>query len=326
MRRRLCSLVVLLTCCLTPAFSQHVIANIAVGNHPMYLAVDEETNRIYVSNQSDDTVSVINGATNQVLHTIKVGHGPNGVAVNSRTNTIYVANLTGGSLSIVDGTKLTSSTLHLGFNPSKVAVNPSTDRVYVTIENDNGFLDVINGKQRKLIASIKLPPYPLSVAVDSDSNQIYVADFLCGCGRISVVDGATNRVSKTIRLPGASLVGGVALDQGHDRVYATDENNGFYIIDRVSGTILGRVSGLDSPNEVAWIPGTTFAVEPDTGSNRAVFVNTSTFGVKKRMPVGKFPTGVAVNGATRRVYVANRDSNTVSVIQLPRAWWEGEVQ
>jgi len=326
MRRRFCSIVVLLAFWLTPAFSQHVIANVAVGNRPMYLAVDAETNRIYVSNQSDDTVSVIDGVTNRVLHTIKVGHDPNGVAVNPRTNTIYVANLTGGSLSIVDGTKLTSSTLHLGFNPSKLAVNPSTDRVYVTIENEDGFLDVINGKQRKLIASIKLPPYPLSVAVDSDSNQVYVADFLCGCGRISVVDGATNRVSNTIRLPGASLVGGVALDQGHDRVYATDENNGFYIIDRVTGTILGRVSGLDSPNEVAWIPGTTFAVEPDSGSNRAVFVNTSTFGVKKRVPVGMFPTGVAVNAGTRRVYVANRDSNTVSVIQLPRAWWEGEVQ
>lgn len=303
-----------------------MIANIAVGNHPMYLAVDAETNRVYVSNQSDDTMSVIDGTTNRMVHTIKVGHDPNGVAVNSRTNTIYVANLTGGSLSIIDGIKLTSSILHLGFNPSKVAVNPSTDRVYVTIENEDGFLDVVNGKQRKLIASIKLPRYPLSAAVDSDSNQIYVADFLCGCGRISVVDGATNRVTKTIRLPGASLVGGVALDQEHDRVYATDENNGFYIIDRVSGTILARVSGLHSPNEVASIPGTTFAVEPDTGSNQAVFINTSTFGVKKRVPVGMFPTGVAVNVATRRVYVANRDSNTVSVIQLPRAWWEGELQ
>jgi YVTN family beta-propeller protein len=326
MRLRFSGFAVLICCWLTPAFSQHMIANIAVGNHPMYLAVDEETNRIYVSNQLDDTVSVIDGATNLALHTIKVGHTPNGVAVNQRTNTIYVANLTGGSLSIIDGTKLTSSNLRLGFNPSKVAVNPSTDRVYVTIENENGFLDVINAGQRKLMASVPLPPYPLSVAVDSDSDQIYVADFLCGCGRISEVDGATNRVTKTIRLPGASLVGGVALNQGHDRVYATDENNGFYIIDRINGKVLGRVSGLDSPNEVASIPGTSFAVEPDSGSNRAVFINTSTFGVTKRVPVGKFPTGVAVNVKTRRVYVANRDSDTVSVIQLPRTWWEDEVQ
>jgi YVTN family beta-propeller protein len=302
------------------AFSQRVIATIPVGNWPIYLAANQNTNRIYVSNQLDDTVSVIDGATNTVLATIRVGHYPNGIAVNPKTNRIYVANLTGGSLSIINGAKLTASTLRLGFNPAKVAVNPSTNRVYVTLEDQNGFLDVIDGKERKLVTSILLPPYPLGVAVDAGSNQVYVADFLCGCGRISVVDGTTNAVTNTINLPGASMVGGVAVDRKHDLVYATDENSGFYVIDMISGAVLGQVSDLSDPNEVAAIPGTTFAVEPDTGSNRAVFIDALTFAVKKRVRVGKFPTGVAVNATTKRVYVANRHSNTVSVIQLPQGW------
>jgi len=322
MQRRFSGLVALLVVfCLTPAFCQRVIANIAVGDQPIYLAADQRTNRVYVSNQGDDTVSVIDGATNTVLRTVKVGHYPNGVAVNPRTNTIYVANLTGGSLSIVDGIKLTTSTLRLGSYPAKVAVNPVTNRVYVTLEDENGFLEVINGKKRKVVASIALPPYPIGVAVDTDLNQIYVADFLCECGQISVIDGSTNAVMNTIDLPGASLVEGVALDWKHDRAYATDEKKGLYIIDPSSGVILGEVSDLHYPNEVAAIPGTTLAVEPDTGSNRAVFIDASTFTVKNRVTVGKFPTGVAVNARTKRVYVANRHSNTVSVIQLPRDWW-----
>jgi YVTN family beta-propeller protein len=321
MQRPFSGLVALLVVsCLAPAFCQRVIATIAVGNQPIYLAADQKTNRVYVSNQADDTVSVIDGATNAVLRTVRVGHNPNGVAVNPKTNTIYVANLAGGSLSIINGSKLTTSILRLGSYPAKVAVNPVTNRVYATLEDKNGFLDVIDGRERKLVASIPLPPYPLSVTVDTDSNRIYVADFLCGCGQISVIDGTTNGVTNTIDLPGASLVEGVALDWKHNRAYATDEKEGFYVIDLTSGAILGQVNNLHYPNEVVAIPGTSLAVEPDTGSNRAVFIDASTFAVKKRVRVGTFPTGVAVNATTKRVYVANRHSNTVSVIQLPRSW------
>jgi YVTN family beta-propeller protein len=302
------------------ACSQKVIATIAVGNRPIYLAADQKTNRIYVSNQFDDTVSVIDGVTNSVVATVKVGHYPNGIAVNTKTNTIYAANLSGGSLSIINGTTLKTSTLELGPSPAKVAVNSSTNRVYVTLEDEDGALAVIDGKKRTVMALVPLPPFPLSVAVDARLNQVYVADFLCGCGEVSVIDGITNEIVNAIGLPGASLVVGVALDQRNQFAYATDENSGFYVIDLASGNILGEVSDLSDPNEVAAIPGTSFAVEPDTGSNNAVFIGAKSLVIKKRVHVGSFPTGVAVNATTKRVYVANRLSNTVSVIQLPAGW------
>jgi YVTN family beta-propeller protein len=322
MRRPLTGLVVLLIvgCFSSRAFPQQVIATIKVGTWPVYLAADQKTNRVYVSNQWDDSVSVIDGVTNTVTSAVKVGRYPNGIAVNSKTNTIYVANLKGGSLSIIDGTTLKTSTLRLGPDPAKVAVNNSTNRVYVTLEDEPGSLAVVDGKKRKLIALIRLPPFPLSVAVESNTNRIYVADFLCGCGQVSVIDGATNEMVDSIGLPGASMVAGVALNPRNQFGYATDENSGFYVIDLGSGTILGEIGNLSSPNEVAAIPGTSFAVEPDTGSDRAVFIAAKSLSVKKRVRVGKFPTGVAVNATTKRVYVANRLSNTVSVIQLPSGW------
>src|SRR5271169_5381737 len=140
MQRPVFGLVVLLIISwLAPlAISQQVIATIAVGNWPIYLAADQEADRIYVSNQLDDTVSVIDGVTNTVTATVKVGRYPNGIAVNSKTNTIYVANLNSQSLSIIDGTTLKTSTLWLGPNPAKVAVNPITNRVYVTLEDEDG--------------------------------------------------------------------------------------------------------------------------------------------------------------------------------------------
>ena len=233
MRRRLIRLVALLFIAwfAPQAFSQEVIATIKVGKWPIYLAADQKTNRIYVSNQMDDTVAVIDGVTNTVTATVKVGHYPNGIAVNSKTNTIYVANLRGESLSIFNGKTLKTSTLWLGPEPAKVAVNTSTNRVYVTLEDEDGSLAVVDGQKRQLIASIPLPPYPLSVAVNVRTNMVYVADFLCGCGQVSVIDGSTNEITNVIALPGASMVAGVALDPRHQFGYATDENSGFYVID-----------------------------------------------------------------------------------------------
>jgi len=305
---------------LPDSFSQRVIATIPVGHYPTYIATDRKTNRTYVSNQSDDTVSVIDGATNSVLTTVRVGHYPNGIAVNSKTNTIYVANLASGSLSIIDGTTLTARTVRLGSYPAKVAVNASTNRAYVTLEDQNGALDVIDGSSYKIVASVPVPPYPLSVAVDSGSNRIYVADFLCGCGQITVVDGTKDEVVNTIGVPGSALLQGVALNSKDNFVLATDENNGFYVIDLTSGQMLGQVSDFSYPNEVAVIPGTTIAVAPDTGSNRVVFVDAVNLVVKNRVSVGNSPTGVAVNATTKRVYVANRLSDSVSVIQLAHNW------
>src|SRR5271165_6071166 len=41
-----------------------VAATVTVGNNPQFLVINPVTNKIYVTNRRDNTVSVINGATN----------------------------------------------------------------------------------------------------------------------------------------------------------------------------------------------------------------------------------------------------------------------
>jgi len=79
-----------------------VAATIPVGSAPAGIAVDWKTNRIYVANRGDGTVSVINGQTNAVVATIPVGLRPGGVTVNWRINRAYVANA-GGTVSVLAG-------------------------------------------------------------------------------------------------------------------------------------------------------------------------------------------------------------------------------
>ena len=65
----------------------------------------------YVTNDSNDTVSVINTVTNELVATIPVGRRPIGVAVSPNGSLVYVTNLWSNSVSVIaTGIVATSTT------------------------------------------------------------------------------------------------------------------------------------------------------------------------------------------------------------------------
>ena len=105
---------------------------VTVGNGASGVAVNPLTNRVYVTNSGDGTVSVIDVRTNKVTTTIPVGDSPDGVAVNPVTNRVYVAGSRSGAVTVIDGaTNAVTATVPVGDGPDAVAVNPITHTVYV---------------------------------------------------------------------------------------------------------------------------------------------------------------------------------------------------
>ena len=105
---------------------------IAVGAIPCAVTVDAATNRVYVVNYGDETLTVVDGATKKVIATVKVGSHPQAVAVDARRNRVYVANVHGGSVTEIDGaTNTVVATRAAGKNPYALAVSDATGRVYV---------------------------------------------------------------------------------------------------------------------------------------------------------------------------------------------------
>jgi len=56
----------------------------------------------YITNLNDNTVSVIDTASNTVTATVPVGNFPNGVAVTPDGAHVYVANVVDGTVSVID--------------------------------------------------------------------------------------------------------------------------------------------------------------------------------------------------------------------------------
>ena len=83
------------------------------------MAVDPATGVVYVADPSNDSVSVIDVATNTVTGSIPVGGDPEAIAVDPRTHTAYVANTSSGTVSVISAALPTPvTTVSSSRNPS----------------------------------------------------------------------------------------------------------------------------------------------------------------------------------------------------------------
>jgi YVTN family beta-propeller protein len=125
----------------------HAVGSIGVGQNPEAVAVDPLRNKIYVTNYSNDSVAVIDGATNHVTATVTVGaaaFGADAIAVDPLQNTIYVTTSIANSVAVIDGaTNQVTATLGVGSIPVSVAVDPLRNTIYVANVLDNT-VSVIN--------------------------------------------------------------------------------------------------------------------------------------------------------------------------------------
>ncbi|MBI4683131.1 MAG: hypothetical protein HY757_08545, partial [Nitrospirae bacterium] len=90
-------------------YSNTVRARIGVGSSPQKVALNEKTQRVYVSNYGtfqnpgDNTVTVIKALTNTVEATITVGKNPIGIGIYKKMNKVFIANEGSGTASVIEG-------------------------------------------------------------------------------------------------------------------------------------------------------------------------------------------------------------------------------
>ena len=96
-------------------------------------ATSQAQTRAYVTNQLDNTVSVIDTATNTVLATIPVGAVPVGVAITPDGTRAYVTNAGDNTVLVIDTATNTVVASIPAANPQEVAITPDGTRAYATV-------------------------------------------------------------------------------------------------------------------------------------------------------------------------------------------------
>ena len=160
---------------------------IQVGKRPWAIAQDEETDRLFVNNLRNNSVSVIDSKNNVFKTEIKVGKTPNDIAYDPADNQIFVADYDDSKVSVIDGYKYNiTQSIPTGKGPSALYFDNKNKVLYVTNQEDNS-LSIVKKDDNKNFSmpfTIAQNPdkiaseyfrRPTDVAVDPNNNLIFVS-------------------------------------------------------------------------------------------------------------------------------------------------------
>jgi YVTN family beta-propeller protein len=279
----------------------------------------------YVTDGSNNNVSVIDVASNTVIATIPVGtfsvpsigNFPVGVVVAPDGELAYVTNFFDGTISIIDtSTNTVKSTINLGAfsGPSLLAITPDGKRLYVPETNNR--VAVVSTVTNAVVASITVPE-PAAVAITPDGKRAYVQSRLdspIGPG-VHVIDTATNTVVGPA-IPVSSINSfGIADAPNGLSIYVTGEGQpNVSAISAVSNAITATISDPGEPLGIAFSPDGGRAYVANFLTNAVNVIDTSTNTVSGSITVGNAPETLAVTPDGAFVYVLNAGDGTVSAV------------
>jgi YVTN family beta-propeller protein len=297
------------------------VATVMVGEKPrgIVAGLRKERLKVYVSNSGSNSISVIDPTVNKVETEIpiRLGWEPEGIDINRGTTEkefLFVANYSSNTVSVVDTTTYKETEkINVGNGPIAVAADPPAEsligtpflnfedintlrnfrerffNVYVANKNSNSVsilrIDKLSGQHDKVI-TVDVEWSPLSLYVDYQRGKVYVANYTSD--KLSVLDipsivkgnvnGAVSEISDI-----GNFTTGVIADPSFRRIYILKES-----------------------------PGEVMIIRPFNESFQTL--ETVILPIIGTIPVGSRPRSFIIDPEARKLYVVNRGSNDVSVI------------
>ncbi len=273
-----------------------------------------QSQHVYVSNSLNNTVTVIDAATNLMTATIPVGVGPIDLAADS-DSTVYVLN-GDNTVSVVNTeTDAVSSTISLAIPfvyqiyPSAIAMNPNQSAVYVGEDRAaDGLLD-INAATKSM--SIMAGTRVTSMTVSPDGSAVYA---WLNAELLESVSTATGKGTALLNAPANSSPAGMAVSPNGATLYlAYSGTNSISVIDIATKEITSAIPVGIQPSSIAVSHDGGTLYVTNSVSNTVSVVNSATHSVTRAILVGKFPLGIAVS-ESGSIYVVNSSDNSMSVI------------
>ncbi|HTT22943.1 MAG TPA: beta-propeller fold lactonase family protein [Candidatus Sulfotelmatobacter sp.] len=304
------------------AESGKVLGSIRVGHVPRGIVLSPDGRRLYVSNAWSDTVSVIDTARREVIQALPTGFEPTGVIIDKSGTTLYVANRLSSDISVIDlAAGHETKRLLAGRGASYLAISPDGKRIYCTHIYPNlgtfrsvpeSEITVIDVSSRRVIDRKPLHNVAgvFHAATSADGKLVAVAQLrpknLIPLAHVE--HGAVFGDSLTLFGDDVGDMVQIPIDE-LDRYYALPWG---VVITPDKSKIFLTTAGSESVTAID-VPRLLKAVRARHQSF-ANDLSASVDYVTARIAVGHNPRGVALSPDGRRLYVANRLDDTLSVI------------
>jgi len=298
------------------------------------LPVAAQTGRVVIvqTNSAGDSVMLIDPTTDTIVGEIPDAEAIHGAAISPDGRHLYLTNESLDTVDVVDTATLRiTNRIPLTGRPNNLAIRKDGQRLYVAIREVDGGVDVVDTVAEERVRSIRVLGGVHNTFITPDGK--YVVAGSTGGSVATVIDTETERPAWSIHFEGG--VRPICFETNPDgstkRMFVQITNlHGFAIVDWEQRKEVGRITLPDVPpaernNEgIQGAPAHGLLIAPD----RKTLWSTSKFNSHVyvysipdleylgAVRVGTVPDWLTFTPDSKKVYVANAHSNTVTVIDV----------
>lgn len=290
-----------------------IVVNSQESNSVLYTLLQKYG---YVSNLSSNNISVLDLTSNTVLKTVSVGTKPGGISITPDGNYAYIANWASNNISILD-TKNNEivDTISVQEAPAGIAFTPDGKWGYV-VNEESGSISIIDTKLKRVDSTIQLSKWLLDISFSLDGRFAYITrQDPFGTGSVIKIDTTTKTAVNT-----------TGLQEWPNAIGITPDGNYLYIANAGSNNVLVLNTSSDTITSTIPLPGDwtgamaidkagDFAYVSTFFSNLIIKINIHSNTVVNTISTEN-PWGIALTPNGRYAYVANRNTDKISIIDL----------
>lgn len=251
--------------------SEKVIATIPDTKGVHGIAVANDLNKAFISNGKDNSISVVNLKTFELIEKVKIqGIKPDAILYDKFSQKVFAYNASSSDATVLDAnTNKVIETIPLGGKP-EFSVTNTKGLIYVNIEDKNE-IKTINATTLKVVKTWNIAPgdEPSGLAIDLKTNRLFS---VCGNKLMVVVDATNGKIVTT--LPIGDGCDGVAFDAKKKLVFSSngegtitvvkEENSSKFTVLKTIKTQKGaRTIALNPSTSQLYLPTSEFGVKPE---------------------------------------------------------------
>lgn len=278
---------------------------------------------VFVTNERDNTISVIDSGSFVVKRTFAVGRRPRGLLFSKDGKTLFVCASDSDAVQIVDpatGRKLHD--LPSGEDPEQFALAPDGHTLYIANEN-NAATTVVDADSHKVLAQIDVGIEPEGMAVSPD-------------GAVAVTTSETTNMvhwidTKTLQAIDATPVGQrpryAVFSRDGRRLWVSSEVGGVVSVIDVASRQVEKVIDFDvtgvskdkvQPVGIRLTRDGRYAFVALGPADRVAVVDQQSFAIKTYILVGRRVWHLALTPADDLLFTTNGVSGDVTIVDVSR--------
>lgn len=208
--------------------TNELIKEVVVGNHPAHIVFTEDGQYALVTNNEDNTVSVIGLKDYTIIQTIPTGKGPHGFRISADSKFAFIANMSEDTVSVINLENFTEEKiLQVGSTPVTTAITTDGTTLLATLHTENAvaIVDIDSGETTK----VEVGKGPAQVYIQPDNQFAFIANQ-------GSEGNPSNSVTK-IDLQTKKVVATIVTGKGAHGVVTSPDNQYVYVTNMFEHTV-----------------------------------------------------------------------------------------